>query len=68
MELSYESSELRELSNISKELTRKEHDSIREYRRQLYENRSSEEKINDILTGFRFSLKNYADKENPEEG
>ena len=44
--------------NISKELTRKEHDSIREYRRQLYENRSSEEKINDILTGFRFSLKN----------
>ena len=52
--------------NISKELTKKEHDSIIEYRRQLYEKRSSEEKINDILTGFRFSLKNYADKENPE--
>ncbi|GAA0873919.1 hypothetical protein GCM10009118_21970 [Wandonia haliotis] len=53
--------------NISKELTKKEHDSIREYRRRLYEKRSSEEKINDILTGFRFSLKNYADNENPED-
>jgi plasmid maintenance system antidote protein VapI len=52
--------------NITKELTKKEHDVIREQRRQLYENRSSEEKINDILTGFRFSLKNYADNENPE--
>lgn len=53
--------------NISKELTKKEHDSIREYRRQLYEKRSAEEKINDILTGFRFSLKNYADNENPND-
>lgn len=53
--------------NIAKELTKKEHDAIREYRRQLYEKRSSEEKINDILTGFRFSLKNYADNENPED-
>ncbi|MFK7786930.1 MAG: transcriptional regulator [Crocinitomicaceae bacterium] len=53
--------------NVSKELTKKEHDSIREYRRQLYEKRSSEEKINDILTGFRFSLKNYADQDNPED-
>lgn len=53
--------------NIAKELTKKEHDVIREYRRQLYEKRSSEEKINDILTGFRFSLKNYADNENPED-
>jgi plasmid maintenance system antidote protein VapI len=53
--------------NISKELTKKEHDLIREYRRQLYEKRSSEDKINDILTGFRFSLKNYADNENPED-
>ena len=53
--------------NISKELTKKEHDVIREQRRQLYEKRSSEEKINDILTGFRFSLKNYADNENPDD-
>ena len=53
--------------NIAKELTKKEHDAIREYRRQLYEKRSSEEKINDILTGFRFSLKNYANNENPED-
>lgn len=53
--------------NITKELTKKEHDSIREQRRRLYENRSSAEKINDILTGFRFSLKNYADNENPED-
>lgn len=53
--------------NITNELTKKEHDSIREHRRRLYENRSSEEKINDILTGFRFSLKNYADNENPED-
>lgn len=51
---------------ISTELTKKEHDLIRAHRRQLYEKRSSEEKINDILTGFRFSLKNYADNENPE--
>ena len=52
--------------NSSNELTKKEHDSIREYRRQLYEKRSAEDKINDILTGFRFSLKNYVDNENPE--
>ncbi len=54
-------------SNISKELTKEEHDLIREYRRQLYEKRSSEDRINDILTGFRFSLKNYADNENPKD-
>lgn len=53
--------------NTSKELTKKEHDAIRDYRRQLYEKRSSEEKINDILTGFRFSLKNYAQNESPED-
>lgn len=53
--------------NISKELTKKEHDSIREYRRQLFEKRSSQDKINDILMGFRFSLKNYVDNENPED-
>ena len=46
---------------------KKDHDSIRAHRRQLYEKRSSEEKINDILTGFRFSLKNYADNKNPED-
>ncbi len=50
-----------------KELTKKEHDLIRKQRRKLFENRSSEDKINDILTGFRFSLKNYAEKESPEK-
>jgi plasmid maintenance system antidote protein VapI len=53
--------------NITKELTKKEHDVIREQRSRLYEKRSSEDKINDILTGFRFSLQNYADNENPED-
>ena len=52
--------------STSTELTKKEHDSIRAYRRELYEKRSSEEKLNDILTGFRFSLKNYVDRENPD--
>lgn len=54
-------------STNSKDLTKKEHDSIREHRRKLFEKRSSEDKINDILTGFRFSLKNYVDNENPED-
>ena len=43
--------------STSKELTKKEHDSIRASRRELYEKRSSEEKLNDSLIGFRFSLK-----------
>ena len=50
-----------------KELTKKEHDLIKEHRRKLFDSRSEEDKINDVLTGFRFSLKNYAEKENPEE-
>lgn len=50
-----------------KELTKKEHDLIRENRRKLFEKKSSEDKINDILTGFRFSLKDYAEKANPEK-
>jgi plasmid maintenance system antidote protein VapI len=45
-------------------LTKGEHDQVREYRRKLYEERSNEDKINDILTGFRFSLKNYVENEN----
>jgi plasmid maintenance system antidote protein VapI len=53
-------------SNHSNELTKEEHDSIREHRRKLYEKKSSEERINDALTGFRFSLKNYVNDENPE--
>jgi hypothetical protein len=43
--------------STSTELTKKEHDSIRAYRRELYEKRSSEEKLNDRLAGFQFSLK-----------
>jgi len=50
-----------------KELTKKEHDLIKEHRRKLFDNRSAEDKVNDILTGFRFSLRNYAENENPEE-
>ncbi|GAA0892866.1 hypothetical protein GCM10009122_25450 [Fulvivirga kasyanovii] len=45
----------------SRELTKNEHDKIREHRRKLYEERSSDDKVNDILTGFRFKLRNYAD-------
>lgn len=49
-----------------KELTKKEHDLIRESRLKLFDKRSSEEKINDIMTGFRFSLRDYVETENPE--
>ena len=49
-----------------KELTKKEHDEIREYRLKSYNERSQEDKIKDILLGFRFSLVNYVEKENPE--
>jgi plasmid maintenance system antidote protein VapI len=53
--------------NTGKDLTKKEHDAFRDYGRQLNDRRSAEEKIDDILTGFRFSLKNYAENENPED-
>ena len=33
-------------------LTQKEHDQIREYRENLYNRRSREDKIDDILAGF----------------
>jgi plasmid maintenance system antidote protein VapI len=48
-------------------LTKNEHDQVREYRRKLYEERSNEDKISDILTGFRFSLKNYVENMNPDD-
>lgn len=53
--------------NYQRELTKKEHDLVRENRRVLYEARSKQDKINDILTGFRFSLKNYVEKEDLKE-
>lgn len=53
--------------NSQKELTKKEHDLIRENRLKLFDNRSPEDKVNDVLTGFRFSLRNYAKNENPED-
>lgn len=49
------------------ELTVAERDLLREYRANLYNKRSREDKIDDILTGFRFSLRNYAETENPEK-
>lgn len=50
-----------------RELTKKEHDNIREYRRNIYKKRASQDKLDDILTGFRFTLSNYAEKENPKD-
>ena len=50
-----------------RELTKKEHDKVRENRRKLYEKRSSQDKINDILIGFRFKLKNYAESSDTED-
>lgn len=54
-------------SQTPRELTKTEHDQIREYRRKLYAERSREDQIKDILLGFRFSLLNYIEKENPEK-
>lgn len=50
-----------------KELTKREHDKIREYRRKLYAKRSNEERIDDILTSFRFRLKSYAENDEPKD-
>ena len=47
--------------------TKNDHESIRDYRRKLYENRSDKDKVRDILTGFRFSLVNYVDTNNPDQ-
>lgn len=41
--------------------------SVAEYRRNLYKSKSSEEKIKDALTGFKFSLINYSSNERPDE-
>ena len=50
-----------------RELTKKEHDEIRKNRRELYTKRSSEAKVDDILTGFRFKLKKYAQTKTPKD-
>ncbi|MCJ8289680.1 MAG: helix-turn-helix domain-containing protein [Crocinitomicaceae bacterium] len=51
----------------SRELTKKEHDEIKDFRRELYEKRSTENKVDDILTGFRFTLKSYVENETPKD-
>ncbi|WP_300660682.1 helix-turn-helix transcriptional regulator [Fluviicola sp.] len=48
-------------------LTEAEQDQVREYRENLYNKRSKEDKIKDILLGFRFSLIDYIENENPKE-
>lgn len=53
--------------NYEHQLTKAEHDQVREYRERLYAKRSQEDKIKDILLGFRFSLEDYAETENPEK-
>lgn len=53
--------------NYRHHLTKAEHDQIRKYREDLYNKRSKEDKIKDILLGFRFSLIDYIENDNPEE-
>lgn len=50
-----------------RELTKKEHDKIKENRRYLYEKGSAEDKIDDILTGFRFKLKRFAESDQTKD-
>ena len=49
------------------DISKKEHDALRAYRLKLYEERSSADKIDDILTGFKFRLDNYVANENPKD-
>ncbi|MGV3610330.1 MAG: helix-turn-helix transcriptional regulator [Fluviicola sp.] len=53
--------------NYKHKLTREEHDQVHAYREKLYNERSREDKIDDILTGFRFSLRDYAENGNHTE-
>ncbi|MNK05388.1 helix-turn-helix protein [compost metagenome] len=53
--------------NYEHQLTKAEHDQVREYRENLYNKRSREDKIKDILLGFRFSLEDYAETDNPDK-
>lgn len=53
--------------NYEYKLTKEEHDQVREYRENLYNKRSREDKIKDVLLGFRFSLEDYAETENPKK-
>jgi plasmid maintenance system antidote protein VapI len=54
-------------SEKAKELTKKEHDKVRAYRKALYAKRKQEDKIDDLLVSFRFKLRNYVAQEEPEE-
>ena len=47
--------------------SKSEHDKIRAYRRNLFANRTAQERLDDILTGFRFNVNDYAEQENPKE-
>ncbi len=69
MKIDRKKMEFDDVIGLNKEvrLTKDEHDQVREYRRKLYEGRSNEEKVNDVLAGFRFSLRNYAENDNPED-
>lgn len=51
----------------NKRLTTREQDEIKAYKRQLFEHRSTLNKIEDILTGFRFTLKRYLEDETVQE-
>lgn len=53
--------------NYKHQLTKEEQNQFRQYRQSLYDKRSKEDKIDDILTGFRFSLEDYAETENPKK-
>ena len=69
MKIDRKNREFDDVIGLNKEmlLTKDEHIQVREYRRKLYEDRSNEEKTNDILIGFRFSLKNFAENEGPDD-
>ncbi len=54
-------------SDKSRAITKKEHDKVRAHRKALYAKRKQKDKIDDMLEGFRFALRNYAAQEEPEE-
>ena len=55
-------------SDKNPELSKKQHDTIRAARKAAYENRPNHDKIEDLLDGFRFSLKRNASDLQTTEG
>ncbi len=55
-------------SDINPELSKKQHDAIRAARKAAYENKPNHDKIEDLLDGFRFSLKRNASDLQTTEG